>query len=643
MKASGYLVCFLILASLAVIGCGKKASPVADQAQTPGEGESVPTAMDGPRPELDNSEPGNSESASDVPSEFASTDTSESELPGFAIDPPGDSSDEPDNSADLVVLDLPANPFTDPETELDLLPAEPAEEIMITDLPEAFRMLVPTTAGPLIVDAQIQLGDDELSQAFAQRIDELITAANDDPETNLTWDELFGYLAGNPEQFGRQQVPMNRGQKRLVIQQYDSNRNNQPDHEEVARFIFRSNGINLPFRLLGTDYFREINRSRSALFAALDTDGNGFLDASEVDAASNSLLRFDPNADQRIDLGEVITQRTEPRQPNNDPAWNRRRSSRRGEVAMDLAGYVDWTMVSYALENMRGAVPFSLPGNLVDALDVNQNESINSHEAKELLSGPPDVRLLIQFSADSDRPTIDVEYLRCGEEAVTVTHRTPGDVAIADDAFALIASVTDRQSSRNRIPREVFEMLDANNDGGLQEDEIPDGAPDELSFTDLDADDDGKLTFQEINSVAKNQKLPIWGVQVRARGAEFPDGVFAWLDVNHDGFMSTREILTAPARLRVAKPADQPIKATDIPDTFALQFVRADPMQDMQQNFQFETPSSRAPSSGPPWAQNMDSNRDGEISRVEFPGSLEQFAKLDANGDGFISSDEIAE
>jgi Ca2+-binding EF-hand superfamily protein len=577
-----------------------------------------------------------------VPDEFASAEHSTAEVPEFAVGPPS-SPDQQNDSAELIVLDLPDNPFTEGEPGRDVVLAEPAEEINITELPPAFRMLLPTTAGPLIVDAQIQIGDDDLSAAFRQRIDDLVADANHDPESGLTWDELFEFLAGNPEHFGRQPIPNNRGQRRQVIQQYDANRNSRPDREEVARLVFRSNGIDVPFRLLGTDYFREINRSRSLLFAALDTDGNGSLDTAEVAAASESLLRFDPNADQRIDLGEVIEQRGEPLQRDNDPAWNRRRSSRRGEVAMDLAGFVDWTMVSYALENMRGAVPFSLPGNLVDAIDVDQNESINSKEAKALLNGPADVRLLIQFSADSDQPTINVEYLRGDSESVTVTHRTPAQLAIADEAFALIATVSDRQTPGNRIPREVFQMLDANNDGGLQEDEIPEGAPDEWSFADLDTDEDGKLTFQEINSAAENQTLPIWGVQVRARGAEFPDAVFAWLDANHDGFLSTREMLAAPARLRVGSTADQPITATDLPDTFALQFVRADPLQDMQQNFRFAAPASPTHQSQPAWAAHMDSNRDGEISPVEFPGSLAQFAKLDDNGDGFISFDELAD
>jgi Ca2+-binding EF-hand superfamily protein len=632
MKAARPFLCScLVIALVVAAGCEKKQTPVAKQAEPP-----PPVAA----PTTEASE---SKNSGEVPDEFAAAENSEAEVPEFAVGPLQESADQRNDSAELVVLDLPDNPLTEGEPGLDLVPAEPAEEIMITELPPAFRMLVPTTAGPLIVDAQIQIGDDDLSAAFRQRIDDLIADANQDPESDLTWDELFEFLVGDPQQFGRQQIPMNRGQRRRVIQQIDANRNNRPDRDEVARLVFRSNGINVPFRLLGTDYFREINRSGSVLFAALDTDGNGSLDTSEVAAASQSLMRFDPNADQRIDLGEVIEQRAEPPQRNNDPAWNRRRSSRRGEVAMDLAGYVDWTMVSYALENMRGAVPFSLPGNLVDAIDVDQNESINSEEAKSLLNGPADVRLLIQFSADFDQPTIKVEYLRGDSDAVTVTHRTPGQLAIADEAFALIASVSDRQTAGNRIPREVFEMLDANNDGGLQADEIPDGAPDEWSFADLDADEDGKLTFQEINSAAKDQKLPIWGVQVRARGAEFPDAVFAWLDANHNGFLSTREILTAPARLRVGTTADQPITATDIPDTFALQFVRADPMQDMQQNFRFESPASTVQQSQPVWAQPMDTNRDGEISQVEFPGSLAQFAKLDDNGDGFISSDELAD
>ena len=420
-----------------------------------------------------------------------------------------------------------------------------------------------------------------------------------------------------------------------MTRRYDRNRNRRPDRDEVIRFLFRNRGIEVPFRLIGTNYYREINRSQSALFAAIDTDGNRIIDAAELNDAPQALFRFDPNADGRIDPGEVIQTR------ENDPAWNRRKSNRRGDVAMDLEGYVDWQMVSYSIESMRRRTPFDGGLNPVAQSDQDQNESLSAEEAKQLRACQPALRLKVEFAGKSaDEPKISVQWVRPELENLAISQQSDSHVAVTDGAFTLLAQVTDRQMSRNRIPRQVFDMIDANNDGVLEENEIPDAVPDEYSFEQLDADEDGKLTFEEVNSAPQLEIPPIWAVQVRARGAEFPDALFAYLDTNQDRFLSSREMLTADERLRQCIQDRETIRPEDVPDTFAIQFLRADPMQD-QENFAFAPTIEVATSDWPRWAQNMDVNRDGEISQVEFPGNKTQFDSLDSSGDGFIDSDEV--
>ena len=64
-------------------------------------------------------------------------------------------------------------------------------------------------------------------------------------------------------------------------------------------------------------------------------------------------------------------------------------------------------------------------------------------------------------------------------------------------------------------------------------------------------------------------------------------------------------------------------------------------MQD-QRNFVFASRINVNHSDWPPWAVSMDANRDGEISRIEFPGTVQQFQSLDGNDDGFVDTAEIA-
>jgi hypothetical protein len=42
----------------------------------------------------------------------------------------------------------------------------------------------------------------------------------------------------------------------------------------------------------------------------------------------------------------------------------------------------------------------------------------------------------------------------------------------------------------------------------------------------------------------------------------------------------------------------------------------------------------------PSWFVHADYNADGDVSRREFLGAMEQFSLLDQNQDGFVSADE---
>ena len=182
-------------------------------------------------------------------------------------------------------------------------------------------------------------------------------------------------------------------------------------------------------------------------------------------------------------------------------------------------------------------------------------------------------------------------------------------------------------------------MLDANSDGALDETEIPPQAVDQIPFDQLDADDDGQLTYQEINNQPRGVE-PYWAMQVRGRAAEFPDAVFAWLDRDYDWVISEREILAAGDRLRRGDAGS--IEPSDIPDAFVLQLARGDPAQD-DQHFRIVARPSNASQSVPKWAGHMDINGDGDISAREFIGRIEQFQKIDTNGDGFIDHAEVLE
>lgn len=498
----------------------------------------------------------------------------------------------------------------------------------------AFRVWLPTTSGRMLIDVDIRVGGQPLVDAFDQRMASVMQQAGD--PASLSWPELFRYVSSKPQQFGRSSS-INAQEHRNLIRLFDRNRNKRADVNEVARFVFRGTGTSEPFRLVGSDFYRKINRTRSEVFAKIDRDGDRRLEISEIELADESIYRLDHNGDRCVELSEVESSSSR----DEDSAWKNQRSSRWGEVAMDLTGYVDWQMFSYTVGDSFVRGPFGQPRSLFARLDSNEDARVDEAEVRHLLEIAPDIRLRIDFPNIPASEPAKIQIVSMLEELqrVTESSATSDQINIRGEGLRLVARVQDRRNGANPISAEAFAALDANNDGGLDEDEIPTPALRDYSFQDLDADEDGRLTFQELQQ-GMSPTAPIWSVQVRARAAESPDGVFAWLDENQDGVLSTREIAGTANRLRQIVAGREEIAAIDLPDAFLIQFGRGDPDRDAQ--FFAASPSKPDPPvSWPRWAQAMDANRDQDISTEEFVGTRVQFDTLDLNSDGFISPNEL--
>jgi Ca2+-binding EF-hand superfamily protein len=261
---------------------------------------------------------------------------------------------------------------------------------------------------------------------------------------------------------------------------------------------------------------------------------------------------------------------------------------------------------------------------------------LDADEAKGLLKASPDLRLRVSYGPGGDE-SIRIESVSPQIEPLVKWNETAQQIEVFGKSFSLVAQVLPSLSQTNQFPDQAFVMLDANTDGFLDENEIPEAALQEYSFDDIDRDDNGKLTIEEIRNGLAGEE-PIWFIQVRARGAESPDAVFGWLDQNRDNFLSTREILRAPDLLHTLA-VDGIVKPASIPDTYLLQFGRGDPNQD-EQLFGMTPTRSKSTDLRPRWAQAMDSNGDGDISRDEFTSTDDHFEAIDDNQDGFIDPQE---
>ncbi|QDV81869.1 EF hand [Stieleria magnilauensis] len=500
----------------------------------------------------------------------------------------------------------------------------------------AYRLWLPTSKGPLLVDLDVWVDDQPLDDAFAEKLASVRATLKKSDEDAIGWDQLLEHVAGDPATFG-QTASRVESQQQALIKRYDRNKDKRVDEQELVRFLFRDSNVSQAFRLFGTDAFRWANRSASPLYAAIDRNQDRKLDPTEIQQASESLLReIDLNSDHCIDFAELTRLRE-----NETDAWRRHRSNRQGDVAMDLSGYVNWSNLSYTMGGMLKEDPVLHPSNPVKSIDADRDHWISEAEAESILTLAPALTLAVRFdSSDPSASTVETQAHAAVGDDVRIEHH-PGFCWIAGQAFQVGAVALDMPTTQNRIPRQVFVQLDANKDGAIDESEIPDGAKDQFPLESLDQNGDGKLSFLEINQ-ALQQKQSIWNFQVRGRAAEHPDGVFAWLDLDHDQFLSTREIQSASARLRALATENVALSASDIPDTLMIQFCRGEPDQD-DARFQFSRRVTEESDERPSWAIHMDANRDGDVSENEFLGPIESFRELDRDDDLFLSAAEVRE
>ena len=203
-------------------------------------------------------------------------------------------------------------------------------------------------------------------------------------------------------------------------------------------------------------------------------------------------------------------------------------------------------------------------------------------------------------------------------------------------ALAIGSSAPAQQAKPGVDFRAVFTRLDANGDTVLERDEVPDAG--RAAFDRLlkrgDANGDGKLGADEMRDLGqKVRALANGNGNGNGKGAA---GRLRAMDKDGDGEVTKAEF-TGPDRLFDRLDADGDGKVTKAEVAGLAAMAPAAKKAEAKAEKKAAKPPLVA---APPRFRMLDKDGDGKVSKAEFPRE-KLFDRLDVNGDGFLSPEEI--
>ncbi|MEM9658941.1 MAG: hypothetical protein AAF961_11325, partial [Planctomycetota bacterium] len=459
------------------------------------------------------------------------------------------------------------------------------------------RIAILTPGGPLLVDAALSMDGQPLQAAFDALVQQVLDDGDSDGDGKATWQELIAneqFLSGPLANLPSGQ----RRQARMWTDRYDENGDDLLQPEEVNSWLGRDAGRSLASLSLRSrrSYFPS-PAANSRLWKVLDRDGDATLSSAEIEQAPNTLRALDEDDNQVVSPDELAALRD---QISADDRMRRSASSASLPAAVELDGRREPQRLEYLFSDVysprQPLGPDSFPAlrALFTQLDEDSSGELDPQEVAAL--GEVDPHLDVSIAFEPQQST------------------EPASASLQVQSVALhVLEVDSPMAGRTRVDfggtRVVFSAHDLS----------PPMATD---------------TLPPQQSSQRNA--------VRLMVHDRCDALLAELDVNGDGSLGDREITNCGERLRsLDADRDSLVEAAETPYLMIVAFLRGE--APTERSFYTPAPSIAARLTLGPhlaWFVASDFNGDGDVSRREFLGSMEQFEELDENHDGFIETAE---
>lgn len=505
---------------------------------------------------------------------------------------------------------------------------------------------------PVFLRLRVRVDDAGFRVAWSDFVERLHRFLDADGDGTLTLQEAqrgsWTQVLRSP--FGPQPAVEQRVFSRLGTLTIDgSPKDGQVSLDELAHHLRES----LSFSEFGLQQAPPPDTRTQAIFGLLDRDSDGTVTAAELAAADDLLTRLDRDVDEKLNADEL--------RPDLPDSTSRQFFGQPNPTAVgaDTAPFVALTsvqvrsavmrrlMAKYGAERRLGASGLGLSETEFGRFDADGSGALDALETEGMLADPPlaaEFTALLGDAGAGGKPRVTLAARTRGPEAGPVKPNPDGSVTLDLGGAMLEVRVGDALQDLGNFLEQQFKAADSDNNGYVDKKEVAQNGLLNQFFAAADRDGDGKLFAQEMTAYAERQ-----GDAQRSRTmltvSDRGRALFELLDADKDGTLAIRELRRAGRRLaEVARTPEAGFKLDAIPRRYTLSLGRGS--TPVQQGITIETydssprPVAEKARAAPSWFRRMDRNADGDVSRREFLGPLDEFRRLDSDGDGLIDPAE---